>query len=100
MQDIDAVYLPFSTSLHLKWAIVVAHKKKHLLMEKPVALNVIEINVIVKACEENEVQFMDGTMWVHNLRTTKMHEFLSDSERFGQLIAVLKVGRCGNRGAM
>ncbi|KAK2651604.1 hypothetical protein Ddye_011460 [Dipteronia dyeriana] len=81
--DIDAVYLPPSTSLQVKWAVVVAQKRKHLLMEKPVALNVVEIDVIVIACEENGVQFMDGTMWVHNLRTAKMCEFLSDSERFG-----------------
>ncbi|KAK2658084.1 hypothetical protein Ddye_011136 [Dipteronia dyeriana] len=74
-------------SLHVKWVVVVAQKKKHLLMEKPVALNVAEIDVIVKACEENGVQLMDGTMWVHNLRTAKMHEFLFDSERFGQLRA-------------
>ncbi|KAK2648999.1 hypothetical protein Ddye_016488 [Dipteronia dyeriana] len=59
-------------------------------MEKPVALNAAEIDVIVKACEENGVQFMDGTMWVHNLRTVKMHEFLSDSKRFGQLRALIE----------
>ncbi|KAK2651207.1 hypothetical protein Ddye_018696 [Dipteronia dyeriana] len=83
--DIEAVYLPLPTSLHVKWPVVVAQKNKHLLMEKLVALNVTEIYVIVKACEGNGVQFMDGTMWVHNLRTAKMREFLSDSERFGQL---------------
>ncbi|TXG74032.1 hypothetical protein EZV62_002611 [Acer yangbiense] len=86
--DIDAVYLPLPTSLHVKWAVVVAQKKKHLLMEKPVAFNVAEFDVIAKACEDNGVQFMDGTMWVHNLRTPKMREFLSDSERFGQLKAI------------
>ncbi|KAK2652610.1 hypothetical protein Ddye_012466 [Dipteronia dyeriana] len=57
--DIDVVYLPLPTLLHVKWAVVVMQKKKHLLMEKPVALNVTEIDVIVKACEENGVQFMD-----------------------------------------
>ncbi|KAK2652183.1 hypothetical protein Ddye_012039 [Dipteronia dyeriana] len=88
--DIDTVYLPLPVSLHVKWAVVLAQNKKHLLMEKPVALNVAEFDVIVKACEENGVQFMDGTIWVHNLRTAKMHEFLSDSERFGQL-RVLKI---------
>lgn len=83
--DIDAVYLPLPTALHVKWAVLVAQKKKHLLMEKPVALNVAEFDVIIKACEDNGVQFMDGTMWVHNPRTAKMREFVSDPERFGQL---------------
>ncbi|RZC49233.1 hypothetical protein C5167_017656 [Papaver somniferum] len=83
--DVDAVYVPLPTSLHLKWAVKVAEKKKHLLLEKPVALDVREFDVIVKACEDNGVQFMDGTMWMHNPRTLKMREFLDDSEKFGEL---------------
>ena len=86
--DIDAVYMPLPTSLHLKWAVLTAQKKKHLLTEKPVALNVAEFDEILKACEENGIQIMDGTMWVHNPRTQKMKEFLNDKERFGQLKTV------------
>ncbi|XP_022772387.1 uncharacterized oxidoreductase At4g09670-like [Durio zibethinus] len=86
--DVDAVYLPLPTSLHLKWAVLTAQKKKHLLLEKPVALNVAEFDQILKACDENGVQIMDGTMWVHHPRTQKMKEFLDDKERFGQLKTV------------
>ncbi|XP_022766280.1 uncharacterized oxidoreductase At4g09670-like [Durio zibethinus] len=86
--DIDAVYLPLPTSLHLKWAVLTVQKKKHLLTEKPVALNVDEFDEILKACEENGVQIMDGTMWVHHPRTQKMKEFLNDKERFGLLKTV------------
>ncbi|XVF37268.1 hypothetical protein REPUB_Repub19eG0131700 [Reevesia pubescens] len=73
--NIDAVYLPLPTSLHLKWAVLAVQKKKHLLTEKPVALNVAEFDEILKACEENGAQIMDGTMWVHHPRTEKMKEF-------------------------
>lgn len=86
--DIDAVYLPLPTSLHLKWAVLTAQKKKHLLTEKPVALSVAEFDQILKSCEENGVQIMDGTMWVHNPRTHKMKQFLNDKEQFGQLRTV------------
>ncbi|KAI8005344.1 putative oxidoreductase [Camellia lanceoleosa] len=37
--EVDAVYLPLPTSLHLKWAVLAAEKKKHLLLEKPVNVN-------------------------------------------------------------
>ncbi|MBA0595882.1 uncharacterized oxidoreductase At4g09670 [Gossypium raimondii] len=86
--DIDAVYMPLPTTLHLKWAVLIAQKKKHLLTEKPVALNVAEFDEIVRACEENGVQIMDGTMWMHHPRTHKMKEFLQDKQRFGQLKTV------------
>lgn len=83
--EVDAVYVPLPTSLHVKWAVLAAQKKKHVLLEKPVALNVKELDVILEECEYNGVQYMDATMWMHHPRTAKMKEFLSDSHRFGQL---------------
>ncbi|XP_058187695.1 uncharacterized oxidoreductase At4g09670-like [Rhododendron vialii] len=86
--DVDAVYVPLPTSLHLKWAVSAADKKKHLLLEKPVALDASELDVILKACEHNGVQYMDSTMWMHHPRTAQMKDFLSDPQRFGQLKSV------------
>ncbi|GMP80085.1 hypothetical protein CsSME_00035323 [Camellia sinensis var. sinensis] len=87
--EVDAVYVPLPTSLHLKWAVLAAEKKKkHLLLEKPVALDVKELDTILEACESNGVQFMDATMWMHHPRTAKMKEFLSDPRRFGQLKSI------------
>ncbi|KAF3652463.1 putative 17.9 kDa class I heat shock protein-like [Capsicum annuum] len=83
--EVDAVYVPLPTSLHVKWAVLAAQKKKHVLLEKPVALNVKELDVILEECESNGVQYMDATMWMHHPRTAKMKEFLSDSHRFGHL---------------
>ncbi|GAB4845212.1 hypothetical protein Ancab_038623 [Ancistrocladus abbreviatus] len=83
--DVDAVYIPLPTILHLRYAVLAAEKKKHILLEKPVALSVSEFDKILEACESNGVQFMDGTMWMHHPRTPKMKEFLSDPQRFGQL---------------
>ncbi|XP_074264408.1 putative oxidoreductase At4g09670 [Silene latifolia] len=83
--DVDAVYIPLPTSLHLTWAVAAARKGKHVLLEKPTALNVAELDQIIDACEEGGVQFMDGTMWTHHPRTRVMSDFLQDSQRFGQL---------------
>ncbi|GAU13261.1 hypothetical protein TSUD_42150 [Trifolium subterraneum] len=83
--DVDAVYMPLPTSLHLRWAVLAAQNKKHLLLEKPVALNVAEFDEIMLACESNGVQFMDNTMWVHNPRTAAMAQVFNDKHRFGQL---------------
>ncbi|KAL0661341.1 hypothetical protein Bca4012_098178 [Brassica carinata] len=83
--DVDALYIPLPTSLHVEWAIRAAESGKHILLEKPVAMNVSEFDKIVAACEKNGVQIMDGTMWAHHPRTAKLKEFLFDSDRFGQL---------------
>ncbi|XP_061371404.1 uncharacterized oxidoreductase At4g09670-like [Gastrolobium bilobum] len=86
--DVDAVYVPLPTSLHVRWAVLAARKKKHVLLEKPVALNAKEFDEIIEACESSGVQLMDGTMWMHNPRTASMKEFLSDANRFGQLKSI------------
>ncbi|XP_019157430.1 PREDICTED: uncharacterized oxidoreductase At4g09670-like [Ipomoea nil] len=83
--DVDAVYIPLPTSLHVRWAVLAGRKKKHVLVEKPVALKVAELDLILSACESSGVQYMDGTVWMHHPRTAKMKDFLSDPLRFGQL---------------
>ncbi|KAL8162589.1 hypothetical protein V2J09_014078 [Rumex salicifolius] len=83
--EVEAVYVPLPTALHVKWAVLAANKKKHVLLEKPVALSLDELDRILEACESNEVQFMDGTMWVHHPRTRMMHEFFMDEHKFGRL---------------
>ncbi|KAA0037231.1 putative oxidoreductase [Cucumis melo var. makuwa] len=80
---VDAVYMPLPTSLHRRWAILAAEKKKHILLEKPTALDVEELDQILDACESNGVQFMDGSMWLHHPRTAKMEEIISDPKLFG-----------------
>lgn len=86
--DVDAVYIPLPSGLHLRWAVLAAEKKKHILLEKPVAPNVKELDVILEACESNGVQFMDATMWMHHPRTVQMKEFLADPRRFGRVKTV------------
>ncbi|XP_068643567.1 uncharacterized oxidoreductase At4g09670 [Aristolochia californica] len=86
-ETVDAVYVPLPTSLHVRWAVMAAKKKKHILLEKPVALNVVELDQILAACEANGVQFMDATMWMHHPRTNKMRETLLDP-RFGEIKSI------------
>ncbi|CAJ2666376.1 oxidoreductase family NAD-binding rossmann fold protein [Trifolium pratense] len=86
--NVDAVYVPLPTSLHLQWAVIAAKKGKHVLLEKPVALSAVEFDEIVVACESSGVQLMDGTMWMHHPRTSFMKEFISDSNRFGELKSI------------
>ncbi|XP_058096618.1 uncharacterized oxidoreductase At4g09670-like [Magnolia sinica] len=93
---VEAVYLPLPTSMHVRWAVAVAERKKQVLLEKPTALNVADLDRILEACESNGVQFMDGTMWIHHPRTHKMKELLSDPNRFGELRSVHSIVAAGS----
>ncbi|GLJ50868.1 hypothetical protein SUGI_1083550 [Cryptomeria japonica] len=82
---VDALYIPLPTSLHLEWALKAAYKRKHILLEKPPALCVEDLDIIIEACNNNGVQFMDGTMWMHHPRTPQMKAFLQNPDLFGDL---------------
>ncbi|KAH7683564.1 D-xylose 1-dehydrogenase (NADP(+)) protein [Dioscorea alata] len=84
-EDIEAVYMPLPTSLHVRWAVAAAVKRKHVLLEKPTALVVSDLDKILEACEHNGVQFMDGTMWMHHPRTARMKQVLSDPDLIGRI---------------
>lgn len=85
--DIDAVYIPLPTSLKKEWAIKTANAKKHVLLEKPLPIDLKELTEIVEACEKNGVQFMDGTMWLHSLRTAELENKIPELGRIFRLNA-------------
>lgn len=74
--NVDVVYIPLPTSLHAEWVVKAADRKKHVLLEKPAALTVEELDVMILACEKNGLQLMDSTMWMHHPRTAKMEDYL------------------------
>jgi predicted dehydrogenase len=58
--DIDLVYIILPNSMHKEYAIRAAKAKKHVLVEKPMALNAADCLEMIKACQENKVQLAMG----------------------------------------
>lgn len=70
--DIDAVYIPLPTSMHLEWVPKAAAAKKHVLCEKPTATCVDELAAILRSLKSEDLAFMDGVMFMHNPRMQNM----------------------------
>ena len=60
--DFDAVVITTPTFTHLELAVTAAKAGKHILLEKPMALNLEECRAMVKAVEENGVLLQLGFM--------------------------------------
>jgi len=59
---IDAVYIPLPTAQHVEWAIKAADAGKHVLCEKPIALNAAEIDSLIAARDRNKVLISEAFM--------------------------------------
>lgn len=60
--DIDAVYIASPNSLHAKQAIKMMEAGKHVLCEKPIAVNSNEFQMMVTTAKENHVCLMEAML--------------------------------------
>ena len=85
--EIDALYLPLPNNLHAPWAIRALERGKHVLCEKPLALNAAECREIQNAATANGVKLMEAFMYRFHPRTEKAVELV----RSGALGAVRSI---------
>jgi predicted dehydrogenase len=83
--DVDAIYFPLPTGLRKSFVIRAAENRKHILCEKPCAVDARELGEMISACAKNKVQFMDGVMFMHSPRMAKMREILDDGQSVGEI---------------
>lgn len=74
--NVQAVYIPLPNSLHADWAIKAMQAGKHVLVEKPFALNANEAQMMVSAALEHSVVLMEGFMYRYSERFEKIHELV------------------------
>ncbi|MBX7074680.1 MAG: Gfo/Idh/MocA family oxidoreductase [Pirellulales bacterium] len=82
--EIDAIYNPLPNELHCQWTLAAAAAGKHVLCEKPLAIDVAEAERIVAGCQSAGVILMEAFMWRHHPRTLRALETVQ-SGQLGEL---------------
>lgn len=59
-ENVEAVYIPLPNSMHAQWVEKAAKAGKHILCEKPLALNEKQARAMFEVCEENHVLLMEA----------------------------------------
>lgn len=79
--DINAIYIPLANEEHTEVALKSIAQKKHVLIEKPMALTKQEVEIIAQAAKDNNVIVMEGFMYVFH----PQFDFVLDFIKSGKL---------------
>ena len=77
-EHIDAIYISTPHTLHAEWTIKAAGKGKHVLCEKPGAVNLNEGKKIIEAVKEAGVFYMEGFMYRCHPQIPKLLEVIKN----------------------
>lgn len=76
--DIDAVYISLVHTLHAEWTVKAANAGKHVLVEKPLAVNHGSGMVSVEAARRNGVVLMEAYMYRFHPQIDTLLELIAD----------------------
>jgi predicted dehydrogenase/aryl-alcohol dehydrogenase-like predicted oxidoreductase len=77
-EAVDAVYIALPNHLHLDWTIRCAEAGKHVLCEKPLALNAVQALQAFEACRAHGVFCMEAFMYRCHPQTWMLRQLLAD----------------------
>lgn len=64
--DVQALYIPLPNHLHLPWVTKALKAGKHVLCEKPLAINASEAEEMFRVAKENDVYLMEAYAYLHS----------------------------------
>lgn len=76
--NVDAVYIPLMNSVHKEWTLRALAAGKHVLCEKPLAMNAVEAEEMAVAAESSGRHLMEAFMYRFHPRTRRFVEALRD----------------------
>jgi len=85
--DVDAVFILTNLESHTEYATLAMEMGKHVLIEKPVAPSLAELEQLKNCAEKNGVVLCPGHNYIHEPSLHRSKELL-DSGRLGKLAAI------------
>lgn len=86
-QDLDGVSIAVPTTFHARVALDTIDSGTHLLVEKPVADNLENADIIINAAHDAKVKLMVGHIERYNPAVIRLKEII-DSDMLGKIVSI------------
>jgi xylose dehydrogenase (NAD/NADP) len=77
-EAIDAVYIPLPNSEHVRWTLAAIEAGKHVLCEKPLALDRDDVDRVAKAATDRDLIVAEGFMYAHEPLTRRVQSLVTE----------------------
>ncbi|RWP23487.1 Gfo/Idh/MocA family oxidoreductase [Mesorhizobium sp.] len=77
-RDVDGVYIPLPTAQHVEWTAKAIEAGKHVLVEKPLALDARDIPPLIKLRDAKNVLVCEAFMVVYHPQWIKVRELIAN----------------------
>lgn len=84
-EEIDVVSILTPSGLHAQHTLEIANYKKHIVVEKPMALTLEDADKMIRVCDKNSIRLFVIKQNRYNVPVQKLKEALCDN-RFGKLV--------------
>ncbi|MBR5422234.1 MAG: aldo/keto reductase [Lachnospiraceae bacterium] len=78
--EVEAVYIPLPNHIHCEWVIRALEAHKHVLCEKPMAMDGAELKRMFKAAKDNGVVLMEAYAYLHSPYIETLKRIISGGE--------------------
>ncbi|MDX8480256.1 Gfo/Idh/MocA family oxidoreductase [Mesorhizobium sp. VK24D] len=76
-KEVDGVYIPLPTSQHVEWTAKAIEAGKHVLVEKPLALDANDIPPLIKLRDQKKVLVCEAFMVVYHPQWIKVRDLIA-----------------------
>jgi predicted dehydrogenase len=85
--EVEAVYIPLPNSLHAEWATAALKAGKHVLCEKPLAMDASQARAVAAVAKEKGLLLMEAFMYRFHPQWARAREIVASGE-LGRLRAI------------
>jgi len=76
-ERIDAIYIPLANEEHTEPALKAIRSRKHVLIEKPMAINSIDVELLISESIKYNVKIMEGFMYAFHPQFDRINNIIN-----------------------